>query len=143
MIIRPVDEEAAGSVIQDIERRLLSSLASINTQSTNTSILFEANDDLGERVGGIAGSTSYGWLLVKLLWVRDDQRRRGVGRRLMAIAEEKARAVGCHSAWLDTSNAHAHAFYLKLGYRDFGLLKNGPGRSPEGHSRWFMMRHLG
>ena len=61
---------------------------------------------------------------------------------MMARAEAKARAVGCHGAWLDTSNPEAMRFYAKLGYKPFGQLGNTPGQSPAGHRRWFMQKAL-
>jgi GNAT superfamily N-acetyltransferase len=48
--------------------------------------------------------------------VRDDLRRRGVGRELMAYAETRVVERGCHSALLDTFSFQARAFYEKLGY---------------------------
>jgi GNAT superfamily N-acetyltransferase len=138
-LAKPTDTRA---ISDEIERHLLESLAAINAQSTNMSFVLEAENALGERIGGLVASSSYGWLLVKMLWVRDDQRGAGCGRQLMAAAEAKGREMQCHSAWLDTSNASAREFYLKLGYRDFGVLQNGPGRAPEEHARWFMKRDL-
>src|SRR5215471_13287721 len=63
-----------------------------------------------------------GWLVIRHLWVRDDLRRRGVGRGLMALAEARAVERGCHSAWLDTFSFQARGFYEKLGYEGFGTL---------------------
>ena len=37
-------------------------------------------------VGGLIGSTSYGWLLVKIVWVAEHRRRCGLGAHLMARA---------------------------------------------------------
>jgi GNAT superfamily N-acetyltransferase len=41
-------------------------------------------------VAGLSGETYCGWLVIKYLWVRDDLRRRGIGRRLIAQAEASA-----------------------------------------------------
>jgi GNAT superfamily N-acetyltransferase len=90
----------------------------------------------------VVASTSYGWLLVKMLWVDRAWRRTGVGTRLMAAAEEKGREIGCHAGWLDTSSAEARAFYLRLGYTVFGTLENEGGDVPAGHTRWFMRKRL-
>lgn len=125
-----------------LEERLLDTLANLNTQTTNATIVLSARDTAGALVGGVSGATSYGWLLVKLLWVSEDLRGMGIGKRLMLEAEEHARGVGCHGAWLDTSSAKARAFYVGLGYRDFGVLENGAGKDPVDHSRWFMKKSL-
>ena len=90
----------------------------------------------------MVASTSYGWLLVKMLWVDSAWRRTRVRTRLMAAVEEKGREIGCHAAWLDTSSAEARAFYLRLGYTVFGTLENEGGDVPAGHTRWFMRKRL-
>ena len=86
--LTPVPAAAFPSAAAEIERALLASLAEANEQSTNLSFAVEARAD-GRRIGGVVASTSYGWLLVKMLWVDRAWRRAGVGARLMAAAEEK------------------------------------------------------
>ncbi len=88
------------------------------------------------------GSTSYGWLLVKMLWVADEMRGGRIGTRLMDEAECLARSRGCHAAWLDTSSADAERFYLRLGYESFGDLANTPGEQSQGHRRTFLSKRL-
>ena len=137
--VSPAHHAAVG---REIERRLLLSLAKLNAQSTNTTVVMTAESDDGQLIGGVLGSTSYGWFLVKVLWVSEDHRNAGIGRNLMVSAEEQAREMGCHSAWLDTSNPHARDFYLRLGYSDFGCLENGSNHEPVEHHRWFMQKKL-
>lgn len=127
---------------KEIEENLLQALAELNAQSTNTTIVLTARGAGGKIVGGISGSTSYGWFLVKLLWVSNQERGTGVGKRLMLEAEEYSKKRGCHGAWLDTSNPQAREFYLRLGYSDFGVLSNGQDKQPVGHNRWFMKKSL-
>ena len=125
-----------------IESELLRSLAKENIQTKNVSVLFAANSDNGDLIGGVTGWTSYGWLLVKTLWVSETLRGSGIGKQLMLAAEKEGKKLGCHSAWLDTSSSDARSFYMKLGYIDFGILENGPDRLPEFHNRWFMKKAL-
>jgi len=96
----------------------------------------------GGIVGGLVGLTSYGWLLVKMLWVAEELRGEGFGARLMEEAETIARSRGCHGAWLDTSSARAERFYIRLGYEPFGVLTNGPGDQPQGHRRALLAKRL-
>lgn len=126
----------------EIERALLRVLAQQQTQARNTRFDLVCRGADGTLVAGLSASTSYGWLLIKTLWVADDLRRAGHGRALVACAEEMARDVGCHAAWLDTSSAGARAFYAALGYTPFGQLDNGPGEQPPDHTRWFLRKSL-
>lgn len=140
ILIEP--NSAHAQVTHDIEANLLQSLAELNPQATNTTILLTARDPGGDLIGGVSGATSYGWFLVKLLWVSDALRGTGIGTKLMHQAEKHAGKLGCHGAWLDTSNPQARAFYLKQGYSDFGILSNGQDNEPPGHNRWFMKKPL-
>jgi GNAT superfamily N-acetyltransferase len=94
-------------------------------------------DDAGVLAGGLSGVLSWGWLFVDAVWVSDDLRGCGIGRALMAGAEDHARAKGCHAAWLDTFQACG--FYEKLGYERFGVLED----YPPGQSRYFLRKLLG
>jgi len=87
-------------------------------------------------MGGICGILYWEWLFIDDLWVDEAWRRRGLGRELMARAEAHALARGCHSAWLDTFQAHG--FYEKLGYEVFGVLDHYPA----GQRRTFLKKRL-
>jgi GNAT superfamily N-acetyltransferase len=91
----------------------------------------------GELRAGLVGYAYAGWLFIRYLWVDSDLRRGGVGRALMAEAERQARALGCHSAWVDTFSFQAPEFYAKLGYREFGRLDYPPH-----HQRIFLQKQL-
>lgn len=127
---------------REIEAELLKSLRSRLPQSTNTGFSLEIRDDSNDLIGGLSGSTSYGWLLVKTLWVKDEYRGTGLGRSLMVAAEAKAGELKCHSIWLDTSNPDALHFYQALGYEVFGEIANTPDQYPPDHCRWFMKKPL-
>lgn len=125
-----------------LEEQLLASLGDTNVQAVNSNILLTAKDSHDRIIGGLVGSTSYGWLLVKILWVDHQLRGTGVGRSLMEQAESIAVTRDCHGAWLDTSSPDAHAFYLKIGFEAFGKLHNEGQQIPVGHQRWFMKKAL-
>lgn len=91
-----------------------------------------------EVFGGLIGFTYGGWLFVDSLWVAQTHRRTGLGRRLMAIAEEEAIKRGCHSAHTDTFTFQAPEFYAALGYEVFGELDGFDG----GHSRFYLRKRL-
>jgi GNAT superfamily N-acetyltransferase len=125
-----------------LESELLDSLSNSLPQAENTSFILSARDPKRKLLGGLSASTSYGWLLVKVLWVDNAYRNLGLGRLLMDRAELKGCEAGCHGAWLDTSNPDAMEFYLRLGYEQFGLLSNIENQKPENHKRWFMKKSL-
>ncbi|MDY6868090.1 MAG: GNAT family N-acetyltransferase [Chloroflexota bacterium] len=54
-------------------------------------MLLLPKDDI---VGGVIGATYWNWLYVDLMWVREDLRGQGFGRRLLELAEKEARARG-------------------------------------------------
>jgi GNAT superfamily N-acetyltransferase len=94
-------------------------------------------DDAGAIRAGLIGHVYAGWLFIKYLWVRRELRRGGIGSGLLAEAERRALALGCHSAWLDTFSFQGPAFYPKFGYREFGRLDYPPG-----HQRIFLQKQL-
>lgn len=91
-----------------------------------------------ELVGGLHGSSQWGWLFVKWLFVAESGRRHGLGRQLMADAEKEARARGCTGIWLDTFSFQAPGFYEKLGFTRFGEVKDYPGE----HTRFFYSKKI-
>jgi GNAT superfamily N-acetyltransferase len=54
--------------------------------------------------------------------VDDRYRRRGIGARLMEVAEDEARRRGCVVLFLTTAERRkdAHAFYRRLGFEETG-----------------------
>ena len=58
------------------------------------------------------------------LFVRSAARRRGVGRALLSMALERARARGCRRIELDTNESNAAALAL---YQDFGFSPSSKG----------------
>jgi len=132
--------DVANDLAAQIESRLLTSLRSTQAQAANASLVLAAKDNAEQLVGGLTASSSYGWLLIKTLWVEENHRRCGLGRRLMAHADQFAHKNDCHGVWLDTSSVEARLFYQSLGFEEFGRLKNLPGQLPSGHHRWFLRK---
>lgn len=125
-----------------LEAKLLESIRKESVQSTNTEFELIEYNASGLIIGGLVASVSYGWLLIKILWVDKEYRKTGIGRKLMLNAEKKVIQIGCHSVWLDTSNPKAKAFYSSRGYTAFGELKNTSTQLPLNHCRWFMKNVL-
>jgi len=49
----------------------------------------------GSLLGGLYGATMWGWLMIDGLWVAEQLRGRGLGRRLLVAAEAAAIKRGC------------------------------------------------
>jgi len=92
----------------------------------------------GQIVGGIVGEVLFGWMFVQYFWIDDKHRGKGFGQRLFAAAEKQARKNGVTNVYLDTFSFQAPGFYKKLGYREFGRLKEFPA----GHDRVWMTKAL-
>jgi ribosomal protein S18 acetylase RimI-like enzyme len=92
----------------------------------------------GAVVGGLNGSTHWGWCYIRQLWVEAYWRRRGLGIRLLAEAETQARARQCVGLYVDTFNPGAAAFYERAGFERFGQIDN----FPPGHRRMFLQKRL-
>jgi GNAT superfamily N-acetyltransferase len=96
--------------------------------------------DRGTRqvLGGVLGRTSLGLLFIDLVFLPDALRGSGMGRRMIALAEEEALRRGCVAAVLYTISFQAPGFYEKLGYREFGRV----ACLPPGTSRVFLSKQL-
>lgn len=101
-------------------------------------VITVADPESGEIIGGLWGSTAYGYLHVDMLIVPEALRSRGFGTRLMRQAEQEAVERGCRGAYLETFDFQAREFYEKLGYSVFGQLND----TPPGHSRFFLKKSL-
>jgi GNAT superfamily N-acetyltransferase len=92
----------------------------------------------GAIVGGLYAETYLNWMYISLFWLADDFRGKGFGSKIMQKAEKEARKRGVKNAFVDTFSFQAPGFYKKLGYREFGKLKDFPA----GHSRSWLTKAL-
>jgi GNAT superfamily N-acetyltransferase len=95
-------------------------------------------DDGGQIVGGLYARIWDGVLDISLLWVHEDFRGEGYGRKLMEAAEAEGVSRGCERAELRTFDYQAPAFYKKLGYEEFHVSQD----FPRGHTRHYFRKVL-
>jgi predicted N-acetyltransferase YhbS len=110
---------------------LAHNLANGGDDAHETFALLLRDPDSNEVIGGLYGKVSYQWLLIDLVSVPESMRGRGIGERLMRMAEDIAQKKNCTGIWLETFSFQAPGFYQKLGYSEFGRLAD----YPPGHTR--------
>lgn len=91
-----------------------------------------------ELQGGLIGRTSLGVLFVNLFFLPAALRGKGIGGKILRLAEEEARRRGCWQSVLFTITFQAPDFYKRHGYREFGRVEC----NPLGHARVFMVKAL-
>jgi GNAT superfamily N-acetyltransferase len=106
--------------------------------SDRKSLAVLVKDADGKTVGGISGRSSLGLLFLDLVYLPKALRGGGMGRRLLAMAEEEGRKRGCKQAVLYTISFQAPDFYKGHGWRVFGEIPC----DPPGTSRIFMTKEL-
>jgi GNAT superfamily N-acetyltransferase len=95
-------------------------------------------DERDSTVGGLWGSTLFGWLRIELLFVPEGHRGGKLGSAIMQRAETLATARGCIGASLDTYSFQARGFYEKLGYDLVGTIAD----CPPGGARHFLQKRF-
>ena len=103
-----------------------------------TPLAVVVRNEAGTIVAGTSGYTAWGWLYVQWLWVAEARRGQGLAGRMLAAAEEEARARGCHASYIDTFSPVALKAYERAGYVPFGKLED----FPTGRTRTFLQKQL-
>ena len=123
---------------EEIRKGLIAYNNNFKNQAKWEELVLFVKNSKGQVIAGLDGHSDWGWLFVKRLWVSEDLRGKGYGRRLLLAAEKEAKKRKCKNIWLDTFGFQAPAFYRKMGYKCFGRLKD----YPEGYTRYFFTRSL-
>ena len=85
-------------------------------------LVIALKDEDGNVIGGLSGHTSRGWLYTALLFIPEALRGRGLGPKLLGMAEDEARKRGCTGAYIDTMSDDALTLYQRCGYEIFGQI---------------------
>ena len=94
--------------------------------SENVPLGIYYENDQGEKQAGLVGETFGNWLCIHYLFVAEQLRGQGVGKKLIESAEETAKKRGSKYAFVDTFSFQAPGFYEKLGFKEVFALKNYP-----------------
>lgn len=112
--------------------------ALFGTYTNRATLAITAEDDAGQPQGGLWMLVRRDWLFLDLFILAPTARRNGTGARILAMAEEVARARGCVGVWLDTFGFQAPGFYRRQGYTKLGELPDYPAP----HARQFFAKRL-
>jgi len=133
-----VETEPKGRDIRHLQHCLYEYNAEQTGFRDGKSLAIFLRDASGSMAAGLYGWTWAGCLKVNDLWVREDERRRGLGSKLLKAAENEARARGCMRAVLDTHSFQAPSFYQKRGYSVVGVVED----FPPGHRTYTLFKSL-
>ncbi|WP_420405759.1 GNAT family N-acetyltransferase [Nisaea sp.] len=87
--------------------------------------------------GGAGARVNLGTVEVSTIWLDEDLRGAGWGRRLVEAVAERGRRLEAGKILLDTYDFQARAFYEALGFSVFGTLDY-----PSGHRRFYLSRDI-
>ena len=107
LAIALVDERKADTIAD----RLREGLARFNDPKVgprrSRPLVISLTDEHGQLVGGLVGRTYWNALHIELLWISEDHRHGGFGRRLVEAAEDEGRARGAEVVYLTTLSFQA------------------------------------
>ena len=128
------DPEEVAVVRQGLDEYNLSFAGEYNYKEL-TVFLRDENDVV---IGGLLSATYWGYLYIDVLWIRENHRSQGYGKRLLNAVEKEAIKRGCRYVHLDTHNFQALSFYQRNGYTIVGELED----LPTGYSRYLLRKVL-
>jgi len=80
----------------------------------------------GAVIGGLIAYSRWQEFFIDLIALPETVRGRGVGGRLLAMAEQEARARGCSIVWLDSYAFQDNGFYEHSGFEVFARFEGKP-----------------
>lgn len=135
-----IDPDAGIEETGEIEQRLQDfTSAASPTKGQFEMVRFGLRDEQTGALRGGLKAIIYGhWMLVEAIFIDQDLRGQGWGRKLIEQAEARAREENLVGIWLDTFDFHAPGFYEAAGFSRFGQLDD----YPRGHTRAFYKKLL-
>ena len=128
-----IDEDSpvttVGDADSELAERLGQELTSFNTSTTGIGDQRGLSVQVRDSEALLAGLTGWTWGTcagIEHVWVRDDQRRNGLGGRLLKVAEAEARKRGCTQILVSSFTFQAPDFYKRHGYVEFARTEGIP-----------------
>ncbi|WP_062056839.1 GNAT family N-acetyltransferase [Aquimarina longa] len=137
LIIEPCKKENIKKIVDGINQYNLDKVPALS--DVWTPLEYVAKNQKGEEVAGVLSGIGY-WsgLEIKVLWVKKEYRKKGIGSQILKHVEELAKEKGATISMLDTFDFQAEEFYLKNGYVVIGEIKD----FPKGHRRIYFSKKL-
>ena len=120
---------APNAIVRELHERLADAGQALRDDQLETFVLV-IDDDNGEMSAGCKGEIAFRSAHISELWVDDQCRGQGFGRKLLDYAEANAVKQGCTRIHLETRSEAARSLYERLGYRVFGQLEGYDGNVP-------------
>ena len=132
------DGQHAHHVVQVLEDRLYEHNS--NTIDKHDGSLFSrvVQDETGRILAGVAGWTWAGACEITQLWVGDNLRNSGIGKKLLEVAEKEAKRTKCRIILVKTYSFQAPSFYERHGYKMVHVIKD----FPPGHRYYTLTKTL-
>lgn len=120
------------NIITDVkENETISKIINENLKKFNESLIGKyeakpfiiyAENSASDTVGGIKGDIFGRLCRVFTVWVSEEYRQKGLGRKLFTQLDAFAKQSHCNTIQLDTAEFQAKGFYEKLGYHVIATL---------------------
>ncbi|HEX3122500.1 MAG TPA: GNAT family N-acetyltransferase [Rhodanobacteraceae bacterium] len=140
MKLPPIDRRYGDC--EDIETFLAERIYEFNSKTTGyfdgESFAATQKDESGTILAGISGFTWGGCCFVSYLWVAEEHRGKGLGRRLLTAFERNAIEKGCRIALLSSHSFQSPDFYARMGYEEQASIQD----YPMGHTDIFFAKRL-
>jgi len=89
-------------------------------------IILCLKNPVGEIIAGLNSVICWNWMEIDNLWVHEEYREQGYGKKLLAEAERISRDKNCSFIKLNTFSFQAPEFYKKYGYQIIATIENAP-----------------
>ena len=136
-IIEPCNKDNIKTIVDGINEYNLNKVSAL--AEIWTRLEFVIKDKNETEIGGVLAGIGY-WngLEIKILWVKETHRKKGIGTKLLKYTEKIAKEKGAYISMIDTFDFQAENFYLKNGYNPIGEIKD----FPKGHRRIYFSKTL-
>lgn len=129
------DAKTISKGIIDFNRSKVPDLESIEEEVKVFVFVRNENQNI---IGGIRATCFWNTLHIELLWLSEESRGKGVGKKLMKSAEDFAKQNNCEKVFVETTSWQAKPFYEKAGYNLIASIKD----RPKGHTSHYLTKQL-